>query len=171
MGVEIMAGRIRLLDIRSKSSPNYSSILHLLKEGKLEEFSFQKEIIKKKWKEERYRICSCCGKKKLRIDFVGDSKYCNECKRRESIGKTKRVKENHKIWQKTQGIEQTCSKQIVYYLKKMGLLSQEPCECCGDENSQAHHDDYNFPWKVRWLCKKCHDDWHKNNEPRRILCK
>lgn len=165
-----MTGTIRIFDIRSKSHPDYSSILYLLKEGKLEEYANKKEQIKKLWKEERYRICSCCGKKKLRVDFVGDSKYCNECKRKESIGKTKRKRENYKIWQKTQGVEQTCAKQIVYFMKKMGILYPKPCECCGCEKTQAHHDDYNFPWKVRWLCKKCHDEWHKNNEPRRVLC-
>lgn len=170
MGVTIMPGVIKRLDIRAKSHPDYSSIVHLLKDGKLEEFAYQKELIKKQWKEERYRICLCCGKKKLRVDFVGDSKYCNECKRIETVGKTKRHRESHKIWQKTQGVEQTCAKQIVYYLKKMGLIVPQPCECCGNKIAQAHHDDYNFPWIVRWLCKKCHDEWHKNNEPKRIVC-
>jgi len=28
---------------------------------------------------------------------------------------------------------------------------------------QAHHDDYNHPLKVRWLCKGCHHAWHTIN--------
>lgn len=121
-----MTAVIRMQNVSAKSHPDYSQITYLLKEGKLEEFVIQKELIKEKWEQERYRICVCCGKKKLRVDFVGDSKYCNECKRKESVGKTKRRRESHKIWQKTSGIEQTCAKQIVYFMKKMGVLKTQP---------------------------------------------
>jgi hypothetical protein len=37
-----------------------------------------------------------------------------------------------------------------------GKLAREPCEICGDERAQAHHDDYSKPLDVRWLCFKHH---------------
>lgn len=54
-----------------------------------------------------------------------------------------------------------------------GVLVVGACEVCGlppDDSSgrqriHAHHDDYNRPLAVRWLCKKHHDEWHKQNRP------
>ena len=46
-----------------------------------------------------------------------------------------------------------------------GRLQKHPCEVCGEEKSQAHHDDYSKPLGVRWLCTKHHREWHKHNKP------
>lgn len=41
-----------------------------------------------------------------------------------------------------------------------GRLIRAACEGCGDEKSEAHHDDYAKPLEVRWLCFKCHRKHH-----------
>lgn len=54
-----------------------------------------------------------------------------------------------------------------------GRLVHRPCEVCGLEGKfadgrnmiQAHHDDYNKPLQVRWLCQAHHFEWHKHNSP------
>lgn len=44
---------------------------------------------------------------------------------------------------------------------KRRILIRQPCERCGADEVQAHHEDYNFPLAVSWLCSKCHGERHK----------
>ena len=40
---------------------------------------------------------------------------------------------------------------------KEGTLARLPCEVCGaTEKIKAHHEDYNKPLDVHWLCRKHH---------------
>ena len=44
----------------------------------------------------------------------------------------------------------------VYYALKTGKLTKGICEVCGDPKVHAHHDDYDKPLDVRWLCSLHH---------------
>lgn len=44
----------------------------------------------------------------------------------------------------------------VSYAVRSGKLVRRPCEVCGEQKVQAHHDDYTKPLAVRWLCFTCH---------------
>ncbi len=41
-----------------------------------------------------------------------------------------------------------------------GRLIPQPCEMCGETTVEAHHDDYNKPLEVRWLCRPHHLEHH-----------
>ena len=61
-------------------------------------------------------------------------------------------------------------------IKKGILVARSECEECGSTSTfqdgrsgiQAHHDDYNRPLDVRWLCQSCHHDWHKSNKAKEV---
>jgi len=48
----------------------------------------------------------------------------------------------------------------VMHALRAGRLQRQPCQVCGAEPAQAHHDDYADALRVRWLCKKHHDALH-----------
>lgn len=39
-------------------------------------------------------------------------------------------------------------------------------ECESTKNIEGHHDDYTKPMDVRWLCEKCHKQWHRLHKPK-----
>lgn len=50
-------------------------------------------------------------------------------------------------------------------IRNGGLIRPDNCsECKLETKPQAHHDNYNKPLAVRWLCRDCHGLWHRNNE-------
>ena len=48
-------------------------------------------------------------------------------------------------------------------------IERKPCEICGESKTQAHHDDYDKPLAVRWLCLKHHREWHKVHDNPELL--
>lgn len=52
---------------------------------------------------------------------------------------------------------------LVAYAIKIGSLVRLPCEVCGANSHVAHHDDYEKPLEVRWLCQTHHKQWHSDN--------
>jgi len=57
-------------------------------------------------------------------------------------------------------------RQKIYRDCEKTLVNPHVCsQCGGTVIVEAHHDDYNKPFDVRWLCRECHRGWHKNNTP------
>ena len=44
---------------------------------------------------------------------------------------------------------------------RSGLLVRMSCIRCGKEKTEAHHEDYDKPLEVMWLCTPCHKQRHK----------
>lgn len=47
---------------------------------------------------------------------------------------------------------------------KAGDLEKQTCEVCGAASVDAHHDQYEDPLQVRWLCRRHHTRFHLYGE-------
>lgn len=53
------------------------------------------------------------------------------------------------------------ARRAVKYALRRGDLTRDPCEVCGGEPTDGHHDNYSKPLEVRWLCKTHHGQAHR----------
>ena len=65
-----------------------------------------------------------------------------------------------KAWREEDRRRQSAHSAVRQAILK-GKLEKSPCERCGDEKSLAHHEDYDKPLYVMWLCQPCHKQRHK----------
>lgn len=65
-----------------------------------------------------------------------------------------------KLWRQADKRRSACHNAVNRAIRS-GRLVRLPCERCGEENSCAHHEDYDKPLEVMWLCQPCHKQRHK----------
>lgn len=135
--------------------------------------------------EVRCKVCFKCGESKPLSDFYRHQKMadghvnkCKECNKRDVRENRKLKVDYYREYDKARGNRQTQQYRDEYrekYPKKYfavtsvnnavrdGRLSKHPCEVCGDLDVHGHHDDYDKPLDVRWLCPAHHKAWHDLN--------
>ena len=83
-----------------------------------------------------------------------------------------RRQERSSLWRGGSRCHAGAGEAVLVALKRGELVKPERCEGCGAGGVQAngkrvrveaHHDDYNHPLQVRWLCRRCHCKWHREN--------
>lgn len=60
------------------------------------------------------------------------------------------------------------ARELFHHYMRDNHMERQPCEICGDK-AEAHHDDYDKPLEVRWLCFKHHREWHKIHDNPELL--
>lgn len=63
-------------------------------------------------------------------------------------------------WRKEDSRRTRCHNAVTRAVRK-GSLIRLPCEKCSSEKSYAHHESYDHPLVVVWLCQPCHKQRHK----------
>lgn len=103
-------------------------------------------------------ICGRCGEF-LDLSRLGKQRYCKKCHAEHMRATRPKHSELNPI-QKKKSIARSYAR--VYQLK--GGLIPQPCEKCGSEKVEKHHEDYDKPLEVIWLCRPCHLDLHQKNK-------
>ena len=67
----------------------------------------------------------------------------------------------NKIWRQEDRRRVRCHNAVSRAIRR-GALERLSCEVCGSTKTVAHHDDYDKPLAVRWLCQAHHKQHHFN---------
>ena len=69
-------------------------------------------------------------------------------------------REQTKMWRSADKRRAKCHRAVAYAIKT-GKLTRVPCVRCEEVKSLAHHENYDEPLNVVWLCQPCHKQRHK----------
>lgn len=91
-----------------------------------------------------------CGKQQRK-----GGRYCNEC----HAAYMRKNRPKHSELPDEARMKANARAYLKEYVKR-GHIKKMPCEICGDEKSEGHHEDYSKPLEVIWLCRKHHLEHH-----------
>lgn len=110
-----------------------------------------------------------CSRCKTPIEKSG---YCSPCRReyqREyGLAHPGYFTRNKQAWLE-KNRDRALARERYRYALRSGKIVRQPCEVCGCEKVEGHHDDYSKPLEVRWLCTKHHLDVHGKSQAIRIF--
>ena len=132
------------------------------------------------------KVCFKCEAEKPLAEYykhpkMGDGHLnkCKECTKRD-VRKHRRENDSVREYDRARGNRQTPEYHQSYRKQKPKaykaknavnnalrdgkLYKPDNCEDCGsDFYVEGHHNDYDKPLAVRWLCARCHKIWHAKN--------
>ncbi len=74
-----------------------------------------------------------------------------------------KIKENTKSYAERNPEKRKAYSELWAAISSNKIVKPTECEECGGHGLiDGHHDDYNKPLVVRWLCRSCHKAHHKN---------
>lgn len=130
--------------------------------------------------------CFKCGVEKPLASFYKHSGmadgHLNKCKECAKIDVKKHRKENDSVreydrkrgnrqditylqkWRADNPKKYKAHSAVNYAVRKGILVNPNTCSICASNiQVEGHHDDYDYPLVVRWLCSRCHSIWHSEH--------
>jgi hypothetical protein len=90
--------------------------------------------------------CSQCG-----ADRDGPGRYCKAC----HAAYMRKWRPKHSDLPEEARKRANARAYAGVYLTR-GKIARWPCQVCGTEPAEMHHDDYDKPLEIRWLCRHHH---------------
>lgn len=129
-------------------------------------------------KERQMKKCTKCGQKKPFTEYYqkgnGCAAICRECERAKGrkyyvdhkddpVSEEKLERKRAaglKYARKKSGRKERLVRREAREAMRRGDIERQPCEVCGDPDTEMHHDDYDKPLEVRHLCRPHHMELH-----------
>lgn len=114
-----------------------------------------------------YKACVICNTPILKKRKDRPTKYCSsDCyhidRRLKSKNNGSITNYSFQVTYRKKFPERRRAHCLVEYALKNGSLKKMPCVKCGNQKSEAHHEDYSKPLEVKWLCRPCHLKEHNS---------
>lgn len=125
--------------------------------------------------------CKECNKVRLRAYYIANKERITAQSRARHAKNKISIKKQRDKFYKENSVElirraanhrinfpkKVCARRKIQYALTKGLVTRPSfCELCKKTAKvDAHHDDYNKPLEVRFLCRSCHFQWHAKNGP------
>lgn len=107
--------------------------------------------------------CKACTKKRVKLRYYNPKnkdKIITYERKREKDPRRKALKLIYQRNARAKSKGKYRARGKVNNAIRDGRLKRLPCQICGDQNSQAHHDDYRKYLEVKWFCFKHHREYH-----------
>ena len=110
----------------------------------------------------RVNKCKECNKKDVTANREKNIERIREYDRERGKNKERVLAtvETTRAW-RAEDKRRTVAHNAVARALRSGALERIPCIRCGEVKSLAHHEDYDKPLEVMWLCQPCHKQRHK----------
>ena len=109
--------------------------------------------------------CKACAKKDVNANrYKHHEYYLDYDRRRFHENKDRREYSYEKARQhRKSNPRKSRARNAVENALRYGRLTRKPCEVCGCDKAEAHHEDYSKPLDVVWLCRTHHMQRHRTS--------
>lgn len=110
-----------------------------------------------------HAYCLACNRRLQRASRDGRREQHRDMLRRYRA--TEKGRAAHAKYKPTHPWQHWAQKKVWVAINAGRLTKSDACSKCGTAEGRidGHHDDYAKPLDVRWLCRWCHQEWHRIN--------
>jgi len=103
---------------------------------------------------------ACVAVRSARHYQANRAKVLERCRQRDKTAAGKAAMIRHATkWQNKNRPKIRAQDKLKYHVR-VGHIKRQPCERCGNPKTHGHHEDYDKPLEVVWLCARCHKARH-----------